>query len=180
MRSLIPVTLIGVCLLAIQAANSQSPKSPSDPETMDRVAATTYEHLATAIIEIEATEDDLVKSILIGYHAAARNHLRAAGTAEGQARKTHLEAAAAEITNIANEGDKRIQAIRQRLAKAGHTHNTDAETKEDYMFITNKEKKGLLALAQQAGRMDDQATQADIQALGNELASQFGRAIAPE
>ena len=64
----------------------------------------------------------------------------------------HLEAAAAEVANIANEGDKRIQAIRQRLAKAGHTHNTDVETKADYMFVTNREKKGLLDLAGRIGR----------------------------
>jgi hypothetical protein len=42
------------------------------------VAASTYEHRATAIIEIEMTEDELVKSILIGYHAAAQNHLKSA------------------------------------------------------------------------------------------------------
>ena len=107
---------------------------------MDRSAAATYEHLATAIIAIEATEDELVKSILLGYQAAAQGHLRAAAEA-GPNRKAHLEAAAAAIGDVANEGDKRIQAVRQRLAKAGHTHNTDVVTKEDYLFVNSKEKK---------------------------------------
>lgn len=180
MRTLTPVAIVGVSLLTIQVARSQAPKPPAEPASMEEVAASTYEHLATAIIEIEATEDELVKSILTGYHAAAQAHLKAAAAAEGPARTARLEAAAAEIANIANEGDRRIRAIRQRLAQAGHTHNTDAETKEDYMFVTNKEKQGLLALAQRAGRMGDRAEPAEIEALGGELAAQFRQAIAPE
>jgi hypothetical protein len=180
MRPLIPATVLIVSLITIQAALPQAPTNRGVSETMEGVAASTYEHLSKAIIEIEATEDELVKSILIGYHTAVQNHLKAAAAAEGTARKAHLEASAAGIANIANEGDKRIQAIRQRLAQAGHTHNTDVETKEDYMFITNKEKKGLLTLAQQAGRMDARTAPADIQALGGEIGEQFRRAIAPE
>ena len=68
-------------------------------------------------------------------------------------RQAHLEAAATEITNIANEGDKRIQAVRQRLTKAGHTHNTDEDTKDDYMFIDSKEKKELLDLGRKVARL---------------------------
>ena len=140
-------------MLGYQAARSQHQATPED-RLRPKVAAATYEHLATAIIEIEATEDELVKSILIGYHTAAQGHLRAA-VRDAEGRDRHLEAAAAEVANIANEGDKRIQAVRQRLAKAGHTHNTDVETKADYMFITNREKKGLLDLATKIARPRD-------------------------
>ena len=98
-----------------------------------------------ARMEIEATEDNLVKSILIGHHQAAQRHLRQASN-DAARRQAHLEDAATEITNIANEGDKRVQAVRQRLKKAGHTHNTDEVTKEDFMFIDSKEKKQLLDL----------------------------------
>src|SRR5262249_39104746 len=115
-------------VLGYQAAWPQAPSAQPTESTAAQVAASTYEHLATAIIEIETTEDELVKSILIGYEMAARGHLRAAAR-DPQGRVRHLEAAAAEVTNIANEGDKQIQAVRQRLAKAGHTHNTDVETK---------------------------------------------------
>jgi hypothetical protein len=173
MRTLIPVTILGATLLGYQAAQSQAPKA-ADSEAAS-VAASTYEHLATAIIEIEATEDELVKSVLIGYHAAAQGHLKAAAR-DQQGRVGHLEAAAAEVTNIANEGDKRIQAVRQRLAKAGHTHNTDVETKADYMFVTNRERKGLLDLAARIARAGD----ADLDALGNELSRLFQAAIAAE
>jgi hypothetical protein len=178
MKALITATILCVTFLTFQAARSQATR-PAPSESAGQVAASTYEHLATAIIEIEATEDELVKSILIGYHTAAQNHLRAAAR-DAQGRAAHLEAAAAEVANIANEGDKRIQAIRQRLAKAGHTHNTDVETKEDYVFITNKEKKALVDLAGRLARAGAGATPANLQALGALLDDLFQRAIAPE
>ena len=78
--------------LPMKISDSRGPRRPSGPghssagrqlgpgasrtTTAEEVAAVTYEHLATAIIEIEATEDNLVKSILIGYHQAAQRHLR--------------------------------------------------------------------------------------------------------
>lgn len=178
MRYLIPIVIVGLGFVGFQAAHSQAPAAPK-ADSAGAVAAATYEHLATAIIAIEATEDQLVKSILIGYHSAAEHHLRAAAR-DAQGRVGRLEAAAAEVTNIANEGDKAIQAIRQRLAKAGHTHNTDVETKGDYMFVTNKERKGLLDLASKIGRAGGNATAADLEGLNRELSHLFHAAIAPE
>jgi hypothetical protein len=178
MRTLIPTTILCVTFLTYQAAQSQSPKPPQS-DSAGLVAASTYEHLATAIIEIEATEDDLVKSILIGYHTAAQGHLKAAAS-DAPNRLSHLEAAAAEVANIANEGDKRIQAVRQRLAKAGHTHNTDVETKADYILITNREKKALLDVAGKIGRAGANAKAGELAALGAELNDLFQKAIAPE
>ena len=173
--------LSAVCVAAIVILGiAATPRDRSEEmKAAKQNTAETYEHLATAIIEIEATEDALVKSILIGYHMAAQAHLKAADR-DAAGRTTHLEAAAAEVANIANEGDKRIQAIRQRLAKAGHTHNTDVETKADYMFVTNREKKGLLDLASRIGRAGADAKAADLEALGSQLADQFQMAIAPE
>jgi hypothetical protein len=177
MKMLIPSLIVGASLLAYQQAKSQPANSRE--ESMDRSAASTYEHLATAIIAIEATEDELVKSIILGYHAAAQGHLRAAIRDE-EGRRGHLEAAAAQIANIANEGDKRIQAIRQRLAKAGHTHNTDVVTKEDYILINSKEKKALIALAKQVGQMDAKSKADEIRDAAQELSSLLDKAVAPE
>jgi len=174
MRYLIPFMIFGAALAGYQAARPQAPHSPNT-ESMAQVAASTYEHLATAIIEIEATEDELVKSVLIGYYTAAQLHLKAAGR-EAEGRAGHLEAAAAEVSNIANEGDKRIQAVRQRLAKAGHTHNTDVETKADYMFVTNRERKQLLDLASRIAR----AGENELENVSTDLARMFQTVIAPE
>jgi hypothetical protein len=177
-NALITTLVVVISLMAYQQATSQQQAS-TRPESMERAAASTYEHLATAIIAIEKTEDELVKSILLGNHAAAQNHLRAALTDE-KGRRAHLEAAAAEIANIANEGDKAIQAVRQRLAKAGHTHNTDAATKEDYLFIDSKEKKSLLELARRVGQLAAGANEAEIRTVHTELLALFDKAIASE
>ena len=178
MRNALLATLVVVIsLMGYQQATSQPPTNRH--ESMERSASATYEHLATAIIAIEATEDELVKSILLGYNAAAQNHLRAA-VADEKGRRGHLEAAATAIADIANEGDKSIQAIRQRLAKAGHTHNTDATTKQDYLFISGKEKKALLELAHRAGQLGAEAKTAEIHAVQEALAAQFDKAIAPQ
>ena len=178
MKKSIPVLVVVISLMVFHRAMSQNPTN-NKTETMDKSAAATYEHLASAIIAIEATEDELVKSILLGYQAAAQGHLRAASEA-GSGRRAHLEAAATAIGDIANEGDKRILAVRQRLAKAGHTHNTDAVTKEDYLFINSKEKKEILALAQRVAKLDANAKTADVRAVQDELSTLFDKAIAPE
>ena len=178
MKALIASLFVIVSLLAYQHARSQ-PAGHSQAESMDRSASATYEHLASAIIAVEATERELVKSILLGYHAAAQGHLKAAFADEPN-RRNHLEAAAAQVASIANEGDKRIQAVRQRLAKAGHTHNTDAATKDDYLYINSKEKKDLIAIAQRVGKMDAGAKPADIRTVHEELNAVFDKAVAPE
>ena len=171
--ALMSLTLVG------RPAWAQKADGNTKSDTMDQSAAATYENLAAAIIAIEATEDELVKSILLGYQAAAQGHLKAAAE-PGPGRRAHLEAAAAVIGDIANEGDKRIQAVRQRLAKAGHTHNTDVETKEDYIFINSKEKKAMVALAKKIATLDANAPATEVKAAQTELSTLFDKAIAPE
>ena len=75
MRNLATSILIGAGLVGYQAAKPQTPASHHG-EAASQTAANTYEHLATAIIAIEATEDELVKSILIGYESAAQGPSR--------------------------------------------------------------------------------------------------------
>jgi hypothetical protein len=168
------MTLLCLCVLAY------SPRAvadqPKHADMMHEVTAATYEHLATAIIEIRKTEDNLVKGILMHHYALAESHLKQAAAGEG---KSQLEAAAEEISNIAMEGDKRVQAIRQRLEKAGHHHHTDAETKEDYIFIDSKEKKALLDLAGRVAKTDPGSADA-VNTLASELASTFHNAMMGE
>jgi hypothetical protein len=178
MKSLIPAVVVGLLVVALHKVES-SMQAPTRTTTAEDVAAVTYEHLASAIIEIEATEDNLVKSILIGHHQAAQRHLRQASN-DAARRQNHLEEAATEITNIANEGDKRVQAVRQRLKKAGHTHNTDEVTKEDFMFIDSKEKKQLLDLGRKVARLGAGASAEDIRGVHDELTELFTKSIAEQ
>ncbi len=167
-----------VLIVSSTAAAATAADTPSETLS-DRAAAgaAAYEQLATAIIAIRATEDSLVAEILGGYCQAAQDHLKKSES-DAAGRVKHLEAAAAEVTNIANEGDKRVQAIRQRLSKAGHTHNSDADTKEDFMYIDSKEKKELLALAKKIAQLGPKATAAQIGAVEKELAGLFDKSMA--
>lgn len=141
-------------------------------------AVDSYERLATVIIEVRRTEDAVVKTILTQHYEAAQEHLKMAQG--GKDVLKHLESAATEITYVANEGDKRVQAIRQRLAKAGHTHVSDADTKEDYLFVNSKEKKALLAAAKSVAQLGDKASADQVAAASKSLAETFHKAVAPE
>ncbi|MBC8115619.1 MAG: hypothetical protein H7062_14645 [Candidatus Saccharimonas sp.] len=141
-------------------------------------AVESYEHLAIVLVEVRKTEDQVVKTIIAHHHQAAQEHLKAAQG--GRDVLKHLEAAAAEVTNVANEGDKRVQAIRQRLAKAGSTHKTDADTKEDYLWIDSKEKKAVLAAAKSIAQLGDKATAEQVAAAAKSLDALYQKAIAPE
>jgi hypothetical protein len=171
MKSLLMISVLGVVGLAYQQAQ------PAPKMDMEEGAATTYEHLATAIIEIEATEDNLVKGILMHHYARAVQHLEAAKAATGGERTAQLEKAASEIGYIANEVGKRVQAIRQRLLKAGHVHNTDEQTKEDYMFVNSSEKKELLALSTKVSKLGAEASPSSLAEAIQELGSLFQRAV---
>lgn len=141
-------------------------------------AVESYEHLAVVLVEVRKTEDMVVKSIIAHHHQAALEHLRAAQG--GKDVLKHLEAAATEVTNVANEGDKRVLAVRQRLAKAGSTHKTDTETKDDYLWIDSKEKKAVLAAAKSIAQLGDKATPDQIAAAAKSLETLYQKAIAPE
>jgi len=60
MKRLTSAVLVGLLALAIHQSADSRTQAPSKATSADEVAAVTYEHLATAIIEIEATEDNLV------------------------------------------------------------------------------------------------------------------------
>jgi hypothetical protein len=164
--------LTAICVAAILVvAMAAAPPSARDEQlkAAKENTAQTYEHLATAIIEIRKTEDGLVKGIIMHNAGAAEAALARAARAEGGDKKQLLERAADEINNAANEGDKPVQAVRQRLSKAGHTHHTDAETKDDFIWIDGKEKKRLVDLAQRVSKMDDNASADDINKARDEL-----------
>jgi hypothetical protein len=164
------ITAVGVAAILVLAIAATPGRDRSEEmKTAKQNAADTYEHLATAIIEIRKTEDGLVKGIVMHSAGAADGALGQASRANGADKKAALERAADEINNAANEGDKPVQAVRQRLSKAGHTHHTDADTKEDYIWIDGKEKKKLIDLAQRVSKMGEDASVDDINTAREEL-----------
>jgi len=162
-------------LNCLSATNRADAKAPSRSDA----GAATYERLATTIIAVRETEKTLVSEILNNYRQLADDQLRTAQDDVAN-RAVRLEAAAEEITNIANEGNKAVQAIRQRLTKAGHAHHSDADTKEDYMFINSKEKKEFLTLAKKIAQLGASATPTQIASVRKELDELFTKSMKPE
>jgi hypothetical protein len=167
------------CLLLSTAAIAADPVDASAPidSSLDS-AVESYESLATVIIEMRRTEDAVVKTILVHHYNAAQDHLQAAQSGEGVLK--HLEAAATEVTYVANEGDKRVQAIRQRLSMAGHTHLSDVDTKEDYLFVNSREKKALLDAAKELVQLGGGAKAEQMAAAAKKLEGLFRATVAPE
>ena len=164
------------CSLFILLSNAVR-ATDSDSGSLD-AAVESYEHLSIVLVEVRKTEDWVVKSIITHHYQAAQENLKSAQLGQNVAK--HLEAAAVEVANAANEGDKRVQAIRQRLAKAGSTHLTDADTHEDYLWIDSKEKKALLASAKSIAQLGDKATAEQIATAAKSLESLYVKAITPE
>lgn len=170
------VVVVAVSLLDLLAVTKRvDAKAPNRSDA----GAATYERLATTIIAVRETENTLVSEILNNYRQLADDQLRAAQDDAGN-RTARLEAAAEQVTNIANEGNKAVQAIRQRLAKAGHAHHSDADTKEDYMFVDSKAKKDFLALAKKIAQLGPSATANQIAGVRKELDDLFTKTMTPK
>ena len=175
--------LTGACVAAFLIVALAAAPARDHSESMKAAkqnTAETYEQLANAIIAIRKTEDGLVKGIVMHNAGAADAALAQAAAASGGDKKRALERAAEEINNTANEGDRPVQAVRQRLSKAGHTHHTDADTKEDYIWIDGKEKKRLVDLAQRVSKTGEDASREDINKLRDELKEIMSGALKDE
>ena len=174
-------SLWAIVVVAVSFLDSPTSAHCADVKAPSRsdAGAATYERLATTIIAVRETENTLVSEILNNYRQLADDQLRAAQD-DATNRAARLEAAADEVTNIANEGNKAVQAIRQRLAKAGHAHHSDADTKEDYMFVDSKAKKVFLALAKRTAQLGGKATADQITEVRKELNELFAKTMAPK
>jgi hypothetical protein len=176
MRRVIFPLIAGIVFGAV--VSTSQPAAAKEPNRSNAGAAT-YEQLANSIIALRKTEDTLVSEILNNYRMLADDHLRAAQM-DAKDRVGHLEAAADEVTNIANEGNKSIQAVRQRLKQAGHSHHSDADTKEDYMFVDSRAKKEFLALAKKIAQLGADATPDSVAGVRKQLDELFAKTMAPK
>ena len=152
--------------------------APSDASDEMRASLTeAYRNLADAIIAVKESENALVSTMLLFHYESAKMHLELAMATSDAERKAHLESAAAEITYLANEGDREVQAIIQTMLKAGHHHHTDGFTREDYMYVDSVEKKTLLALAGKVARLEDES---GIQGAIDELTRLYQSSVEPD
>lgn len=120
-----------------------------------------YGHLADVILGTRNSEESLVKAICADAYRQARTSLTAAKEAVGRgdrsAAGTSLERAASAVALIAEEGDRSVAAVRNRLLKGGHHHHANGEKEGAYdpgfVVITKVAKKALLERAGEIGKL---------------------------
>ncbi len=121
----------------------------------------TYSTLADGILALKRTEEELVRSILQATMVNAGHHLEHAlaslkeGDTEGA--RPAVETIAADVGQLATEGDNAVGAIRKRLLEGGHHHNSAGEAQgifdEGYVIVTRAAKAKLLASSRAIGAM---------------------------
>ena len=138
----------------------------------------TYESLADTILGAKKTEWNLVHSILATTYKHAEGTLAAAKAklAAKQNAKPELEKLAAQVTEIASEGDARVAAVRKKLLDGGHHHNAEGEKQgiydEGFVIVTRAAKKALIDAAGKIARATDAAA---LDAAWKSVEGEFGK-----
>lgn len=141
----------------IRAAAQAGAASPATPAEM----VATYQTLADAILAVESTEENLVRSILSAAHSHAQVELsrsqKAIKAGDTKAAQAAMEDLAAYVAQLGTEGDNAVAAVRKRLLEGGHHHNADAEAKgiydQGYVIVTRVAKQAFLDSSRAIGQM---------------------------
>lgn len=141
--------------LVLAAPPQEGPPTTATPaELVDA-----YESLADVILGAKKSEKHLIRSILAAaYRHAEVTAMRAkAGIEAGQDVEAELEALAALVSQLGNEGDAAVAATRKRLLEGGHHHNAKGEEQgiydEGFVIVTRAARKVLLDSAKRIARM---------------------------
>ena len=139
------VMIVGALGAPVAAQVSSQPATPAE-------MVATYNTLADGILALKNTEANLVRSILSAAYAhgqvqldRARNAIAASDTAGARGA---IEALAADVAQLATEGDNAVGAVRKRLLQGGHHHNAAGEAQgifdEGFVIVTKAAKQRLL------------------------------------
>jgi hypothetical protein len=152
--------LLVVAMVAGIGAGAQAQAQEHAAGTPPEMVAT-YNSLADAILAVKKTEDALVRSILGAAYAHANVELGRARNAikakDAKGSQTALENLAADVAQIASEGDSAVGAVRKRLLEGGHHHHADGEAKgiydQGYVIVTRTAKQAFLDSSRAIGQM---------------------------
>jgi hypothetical protein len=141
------LTSIAMAALAAPAA-AQGSSQPATPAEM----VATYNTLADGILALKSTESNLVRSILSAAYAHGQVQLdraqKAIAANDAAAARGAVEALAADVAQLATEGDNAVGAVRKRLLQGGHHHNAAGEAQgiydEGFVVVTKAAKQRLL------------------------------------
>jgi riboflavin biosynthesis pyrimidine reductase len=172
--------LITALALAVMPAGFTQMHGGGGPDTgTPAQLVETYDAIADTILAAKQAEWNLVHSILAmtyrhaeGAMAAARAKLEA-----GQNAGAEIEKLATLVSQLGNEGDAAVGAIRKRLVEGGHHHHASGEQEglydEGFVIVTKPIKKALLASAQKIGKMARSADAASLEAEWKQVQTEF-------
>ena len=156
-----------LCLSAAPA-----PLSAQEVRTQPELVAT-YSTLADGILALKRTEENLCRSVVAAAFGQARVDLagaqKALAAGDAKSAQADIEALAAEVAEMATEGDNAVGAVRKRLIEGGQHHNAAGESQgifdEGFVVVTKSAKASLLqssrAIAQLAPAPKAEALEAE-------------------
>ena len=175
-RRILMVLLILAAMAAMQAPISAAgPETTGTPEQL----VATYRSLADTILGARKTEWNLVSSILAATYrhaevtlAQARGQIQAKKDA-----KADLEKLATLISQLGNEGDASVAAVRKKLVEGGHHHHAAEEQQgvyeEGFVIVTRAAKKVFLDAAGQIGKSAQAPSLATLDAEWQKVQTQY-------
>jgi hypothetical protein len=171
-RSGILVCLVGAAMLCAGPAHAASASAPGAKTPAPLVD--TYQSLADAILATKETEWNLVNTILATtYQHAEGVYSKAVALVQaGDSAKSEIEMLADLVSQLGNEGDASIAAIRKKLLEGGHHHHHHSAKGEDqdefdegFVIVNRDARQVFLAAAGAIGKM---ASKPDAGALGDQ------------
>jgi len=147
--------LVAAALLAGAASPGLAQNRSATPQAL----VASYSSLADVVVATKQAERHLVLAILDATYRAAEAALNRAraSLAAGQSARADVEALAAQVALLGNEGDAAVAGIRKRLVEGGHHHNAAGEQQgvyeEGYVVVTRAAKKAFLESATRIGKL---------------------------
>lgn len=143
-----------------------------------------YDSLADSILATKKTERHMVHSILATTfsHAHATIGVIKRKVAQGENAGAEIEKLADLVSQLGNEGDAAVGAIRKRLVEGGHHHNSKGEKDgiydEGFVIVTRVAKKALLASAGNIAKMGGSPDLEKLKAEWSSVAAQYKSLVA--
>ena len=165
--------LLGASTLAAQSMESKM-GAGTPPELVKA-----YDDLADTLLSAKATEKSIVLSILATTfsHAQATMAQASEKVAAGQNASAALEKLASLVSQMGNEGDASVAAVRKKLLEGGHHHNAAGEQQglyaEGFVVVTKPAQKVFLEAATEIGKMSKSPKAAELKAQWDKVASQY-------
>lgn len=167
MRKTSPHAKGALLLLVTTLFLAVPPAAAASPTDTPAEMVATYSSLADGILALKQTEHNMVLAILAGAYNHAQGIVASLEAAGGKdLDKSKIEALAALVAQLGNEGDASVAAIRKRLLDGGHHHHSndgdDGMYDEGFVIVTKKAKQAFLGASQAIAKM---AGSSDMKAL---------------